>query len=71
MELFRFIIISGDKEIPAVAAAKDEEAAFRIVDQEIQKEFLKTLKVDDVLLVQRKSIRTGAGYVLHPRKSYE
>ncbi|RYL94922.1 DUF3906 family protein [Sporolactobacillus sp. THM7-4] len=72
MELFRFIVTSGGDEFPVVAAAEDEESAFRIVDREIERSFLEQLEVDDIALLEKKKIRkTGAGFLIQPRKTYE
>lgn len=72
MELYRFIIASGDEELPVVAAAENEEAAFRVVERELERTFLKRLQVEDIALVEKKKIsKNGAGFVLKRRKSYE
>lgn len=72
MELFRFIVTAGDAEIPVVAVAEDEETAFRIVDTEVQQTFLKRLRVDGIALLEKKKIyKSGAGFVIQPRKAYE
>ncbi|GGL47515.1 DUF3906 family protein [Sporolactobacillus putidus] len=72
MELFRFIVASGENEIPVVAVAEDEETAFRVVDAEVQRTFLKRLKVDGIALVEKKKIhKNGAGFVIQTRKAYE
>ncbi|RYM05432.1 DUF3906 family protein [Sporolactobacillus sp. THM7-7] len=72
MMLYRFIVTSGDQEIPVVAVAEDESSAFRVVDREVQRSFLKRLKIDDVALLEKKKIRqSGSGFVIQPRKTYE
>ncbi|WP_353948462.1 DUF3906 family protein [Sporolactobacillus sp. Y61] len=72
MELYRFIVTSEEQEIPVVAVAENEESAFRIVDRELDRTFLKKIRVDDIALVEKKRIlKNGAGFVLHKRKSFE
>lgn len=72
MDLYRFIVSTEEEEISVVAAAESEEAAFRIADREIEHNFLKKPKIADIALIEKKTIRkTGAGYLIQPRKSYE
>ncbi|MDD9148694.1 MULTISPECIES: DUF3906 family protein [unclassified Sporolactobacillus] len=72
MELFRFIVTSNENETVAVAVAENEEAAFRVVDSELQRTFLKRLKVDSIVLLEKKKIgKSGAGFVIRPRETYE
>ncbi|WKB37300.1 DUF3906 family protein [Terrilactibacillus sp. S3-3] len=72
MDLYRFIVTAGGREIPVVVSAEDDESAFRVVEQEIARSFLKPLQIDDVALLEKKKIRgTGSGFVIQPRKAYE
>lgn len=72
MDIYRFIVSTGDQELPAVAAAESEEAAFQIVEREVKHNFLKKLNVTEIALVEKRKIRSkGAGYLLSPREIYE
>ncbi|MCO7125182.1 DUF3906 family protein [Sporolactobacillus shoreicorticis] len=72
MKLFRFIVSTEEGELPVIAAAESEEAALQVVDQEIQHNLLIQPKIRDVVLIEKKGIKkSGAGYLIQPRKSYE
>lgn len=72
MDLYRFIVTAGEREIPVVTAADDEESAFRAVEREVARSFLKPIQIDDIALLEKKKIRgTGSGFVIQPRKNYE
>ncbi|WP_028983527.1 DUF3906 family protein [Sporolactobacillus terrae] len=72
MELFRFIVTAGTSEIPVVAVAENEEAAFRVVDQELDHTLLKLPQIDHIALMQKKSIsKKGSGFAILPREQFE
>ncbi|MDQ0176526.1 DUF3906 family protein [Bacillus chungangensis] len=65
MELFRFEVQTKTKVIDVIIAAKDEESAFRLVDVELEKFFLKKPEMEHVALHEKKKIRKSAGFVIH------
>ncbi|MDE3841195.1 DUF3906 domain-containing protein [Bacillus methanolicus] len=65
MNLYRFeVTLKGNEVIHVVIAAENDEDAFRLVDVEIEKHFLKLPDIQDISLYERKKIRKGNGFVL-------
>ena len=64
MYLYRFEVVTDDKLFPVVIAASDDQQAFSLVDEEIEKFFLHELQVNEVVLHEKRRIRSGNGYVL-------
>ena len=50
--------------IDVIIAAQNDESAFRQVDIELEKYFLKELEIENVTLHEKKRIRKNAGFVL-------
>ncbi|SMO33472.1 DUF3906 family protein [Melghirimyces algeriensis] len=69
MYLYRFEVLVNTKAVPVVIAAGDDQQAFRLVDVELEKYFLKMPEVDDITLYEKKRIAKGGGYVLHEREN--
>ncbi|AIE58979.1 DUF3906 family protein [Bacillus methanolicus] len=65
MNLYRFeVTLKGNEVIHVVIAAENDEDAFRLVDVEIEKHFLKLPEIQDISLYEKKKIRKGNGFVL-------
>ncbi|RBW70903.1 DUF3906 family protein [Bacillus taeanensis] len=64
MNLYRFEVSIGHKEIFVVIAAKNDEAAFELVEVELEKHFLSIPEVDQIPLYEKKKIRSGADFGL-------
>jgi hypothetical protein len=65
MNLYRFeVTLKNHEVIHVIIAAKDDEDAFRLVDVEIEKHFLKIPDIQNVSLYEKKKIRNGNGFVL-------
>ncbi|MGM9929835.1 MAG: DUF3906 family protein [Bacillus sp. (in: firmicutes)] len=64
MYLYRFEVVTADKVFPVIIAASNDQQAFSLVDDEIEKYFLRALRVDEVILYEKKRIGAGSGYVL-------
>ncbi|MFC4075772.1 DUF3906 family protein [Salinithrix halophila] len=69
MYLYRFEVIVKEEVIHVVIAAKDDEEAFRLVDVELEKYFLKMPEVDDTSLYEKKRIGQGGGFVLYEQET--
>lgn len=69
MYLYRMeVTIEGDR-IPVIVAAENDQAAFSLVDVELEKYFLKPPEVDDATLYEKKGIHRGGGFVLPPKET--
>ncbi|EIJ82234.1 hypothetical protein PB1_04860 [Bacillus methanolicus PB1] len=65
MNLYRFeVTLIGNEVIHVVIAAENDEDAFRLVEVEIEKHFLKLPDIHDISLYEKKKIRKGNGFVL-------
>ncbi|WP_042346191.1 DUF3906 family protein [Bacillus massiliigorillae] len=64
MYLYRFEVNLGNSIFPVVVAAADDQQAFRLVDTELEKHFLYEPETDEIILHEKKRIRTGNAYVL-------
>ncbi len=64
MNLYRFEVTINDQLHHAVVAAENDETAFRQVDAELEKQFLKLPDVQNVSLYEKKKIHKGSGFVL-------
>lgn len=64
MSIYRFEVTINNEIFHAVVAAENDEMAFRHVDVEIEKQFLKSADVLDISLYEKKKIQKGAGFVL-------
>lgn len=64
MYLYRFEVRVGSSIFPVVVAASDDQQAFRLVDSELVKHFLFEPEADEVILHEKKRVRTGNAFVL-------
>jgi len=64
LNIHRFEVQTNRKMIDVIIAAKNDESAFRQVDIELEKYFLKELEIENVTLHEKKRIRKNAGFVL-------
>ncbi|OLO42785.1 hypothetical protein BTR23_01940 [Alkalihalophilus pseudofirmus] len=64
MYLFRFEVTLEDTVVTVIVAAKEEEAAFNLAEIEVEKEYLKLPKIKEVVLVEKKPVRTGTGFMV-------
>lgn len=64
LNIYRFEVQTNRKMIDVIIAAKNDESAFRQVDIELEKYFLKELEIENVTLHEKKRIRKNAGFVL-------
>jgi hypothetical protein len=71
MFLYRFEVTTKTEIIYVVIAANDDEQAFRLVEVELEKYFLKVPDYTDISLHEKKPIRRGGGFVVYsePRHS--
>jgi hypothetical protein len=65
VNLYRFEVTAYDDTIYVVIAAKDDEQAFRLVEVELEKHFLKVPDIIDISLHEKKPIRHGGGFVIY------
>ncbi|WP_027410741.1 DUF3906 family protein [Anoxybacteroides tepidamans] len=73
MYLYRFEVSGLAETIHVVIAASDDEQAFRLVEVELEKHFLKVPDFTDISLHEKKPIRRGGGFVVYsePRRSFQ
>lgn len=71
MYLYRFKVKIGSDIFPVVVAAADDKQAFRFADAELEKHFLYEPETDEVILHEKKRIRTGNAYVLFEKEATE
>lgn len=64
MYLYRFEVKKDIEVFPVIIAASDDIQAFSLVDAELEKHFLFDPKVEEVVLHEKKRIRSGNGFVL-------
>ncbi|OIK08684.1 DUF3906 family protein [Bacillus sp. MUM 13] len=64
MNLYRFEVTADKEVIHVIIAAENDEAAFEMVDIELEKHYLRLPVIDDISLHEKKKIRKGAGFVL-------
>ncbi|MCF6408149.1 DUF3906 family protein [Pseudalkalibacillus salsuginis] len=69
MDLYRFEVSSNGNVIPVIIAAENDEAAFRLVEVELEKYFLSLPEIDDISLYEKKKIRRGNGFVLYGQET--
>ncbi|MEH6942516.1 DUF3906 family protein [Bacillus sp. JJ722] len=71
MYLYRFEVKIGNEVFPVVVAATDDQQAFRLADTELEKHFLYEPVTDEVILHEKKRVRTGNAYVLYEKEATE
>ncbi|WP_088041709.1 DUF3906 family protein [Bacillus sp. EAC] len=64
MYLYRFEALIEDRTVPIVILASDDEKAFRLVDTELQKFYVKKPDVKELFMYEKKKISQSGGYVL-------
>jgi hypothetical protein len=64
MNLYRFEVTIKEKPIHVIIVADSDEKAFDLVDNELEKHYLKMPEVDDISLYEKRKIKNGAGFVL-------
>ncbi|WP_408006451.1 DUF3906 family protein [Pseudalkalibacillus sp. A8] len=69
MNLYRFEVTANGEVIPVIIAAENDNAAFHLVEVELEKYFLRLPEVDDISLYEKKKIRRGNGFVLHEQET--
>lgn len=65
MELYRFEVTTDSEVIPVVIAADSEEKAFRTVEIELEKYFLRLPNIRDITLYEKKRIQSNVGFVIY------
>jgi hypothetical protein len=65
MNLYRFEVTTKAHVIYVIIAAKDDEQAFRLVEIELEKHFLKIPDIIDISLFEKKKIGRGNGFVVY------
>lgn len=65
MELYRFEVTTEAEVIPVVIVADSEEKAFRAVEIELEKYFLRLPSIRDITLYEKKRIQSSAGFVIY------
>lgn len=64
MYLYRFEATIENRSIPIVILASDDEKAFKLVDSELEKFYVKKPEVEELSLYEKKKISQSGGYVL-------
>jgi hypothetical protein len=62
--LYRFEVNLIDQAVPVIIAARDDEHAFRLVEDELEKHFLAVPQSMDIILHEKKRLGSGTGFVL-------
>lgn len=66
MHLYHFKVNIVTEEITVIVAAESNELAFRAVEIEVEKSYLKLPDINEIVLVERKKIATkGTAFVLN------
>lgn len=64
MYIYRFEVVAQEKVIDLIIVANDDESAFKYVDIELEKYYLKIPLIQEITLYEKKKIIHGGGYVL-------
>lgn len=64
MFLYRFEASIENRTVPIVILANDDEKAFKLVDSELEKFYVKKPDVKELLMYEKKKISQSGGYVL-------
>ncbi|MCL1989627.1 MAG: DUF3906 family protein [Defluviitaleaceae bacterium] len=62
--LYRFEIKLADKDIVAIINAVDDQAAFKHLDVELEKFYLRMPEVKEVIMREKKRTGKQSGYIL-------
>jgi hypothetical protein len=68
MYLFKMEVDSSEGALTVILAAENEEQAFLAVDEHVERHFLYPPKLNEVAIVEKKRITSGAAYVIETRK---
>ncbi|PEJ56975.1 hypothetical protein CN692_15475 [Bacillus sp. AFS002410] len=64
MFLYRFEATIQSRVVPIVILASDDEKAFKLVDTELEKFYVKKPVVKDLLMYEKKKVNQSGGFVL-------
>ena len=64
MFLYRFEASIESRIVPIVILASDDEKAFRLVDTELEKFYVKKPDVKELLMYEKKKVSQSGGFVL-------
>lgn len=64
MYLYRFQVDLTERAIPVIIAARDDEHAFQLVEEELEKHFLAMPAGIEIILHEKKRLGRGTGFVL-------
>ena len=64
MNLYRFEVTIDTEVVHVIVAAENEEVAFKQVDIEIERHFVKIPEVSDVTLYEKRIFKHAAGFVI-------
>jgi hypothetical protein len=69
MGLYRFEVLINNEVVHVVIVAENEEQAFRLVDVELEKYFLKMPEIEEITLYEVKKIRKSGGFVIQGQET--
>ncbi|PGS48908.1 DUF3906 family protein [Bacillus sp. AFS041924] len=64
MFLYRFEATIQSRVVPIVILASNDEKAFKLVDTELEKFYVKKPDVKDLLMYEKKKVSQSGGFVL-------
>ncbi|WP_129688472.1 DUF3906 family protein [Gottfriedia acidiceleris] len=64
MFLYRFEASIESRIVPIVILASDDEKAFKLVDTELEKFYVKKPEVNELLMYEKKKISQSGGFIL-------
>ncbi|PGL72431.1 DUF3906 family protein [Bacillus sp. AFS055030] len=64
MFLYRFEALIESRVVPIVILASDDEKAFKLVDTELEKFYVKKPDVKELLMYEKKKVSQSGGFVL-------
>ncbi|WP_088010946.1 DUF3906 family protein [Gottfriedia acidiceleris] len=64
MFLYRFEASIENRIVPIVILANDDEKAFKLVDTELEKFYVKKPDVKELLMYEKKKVSQSGGFVL-------
>jgi hypothetical protein len=64
MFLYRFEASIESRIVPIVILASDDEKAFKLVDTELEKFYVKKPNVKELLMYEKKKVSQNGGFVL-------
>ncbi|SDW96894.1 Protein of unknown function [Marininema mesophilum] len=69
MQLYRFEAVIEGEVIHIIIAAQDDNEAFRLVDVELEKHYLRMPEIEDLSLYEKRRIQKGGGYVIQGQET--